>query len=100
MEKFDLKKLEKQLKLTAKESDIKADSAIFLILNNAILYNDIVDEYNAGNTAKGYTLYQISIAIFKYLSAFGQVPAKQKATDKKEDDNVLALVIKKVNAKQ
>ena len=99
MDKFDIKKLEKQLKNTAKETNIKADSAIFLILNNAKLYNDLVDEYNAGNTAKGYTIYQISIAIFKYLQAFNQVPARQKHTENNTDNTLLDVIAKVNNCK-
>jgi len=96
VEKFDLKKNEKELKQIAKDTNTKADNAIFVILNNMQMYNDIVDEYRRGNDKKVYLMYQLNASIFKQLALFGQVPAKVKES-KKSDESVLADMIKEVN---
>jgi hypothetical protein len=96
VEKFDLKKNEKELKQVAKDTNTKADSSIFVILNNMQMYNDIVDEYRRGEKTKIYLMYQLNASIFKQLALFGLVPAKVKATAK-NDDSALADIIKEVN---
>lgn len=96
MEKFDTKKHKKILEKVAKDSNIQADSTIFLIINNMLLYNDLVDDYLSGNTSKQYLLYQLSGSIFKQLSAFQQVPTKQKDNGTTEESKILN-VINKVN---
>jgi len=63
MEKFDLKKNEKELKQIAKDTKTKADATIFVILNNMQMYNDIVDEYRNGDKAKVYLMYQLNASI-------------------------------------
>ena len=96
MEKFNITKMEKELKAKAKETDTNADGAIFLIINNMRLYNDLIDDYLAGEKVKSYFMYQLNASIFKQLAAFGLVPAKIKAT-KKSDESKLLDVITKVN---
>ena len=96
MEKFDIKKAAKQLKKTAELAEINADATIFLIQNNMMLYNDLIDAYLLGDTAKVYLMYQLSGSIFKQLAAFQQVPTKQKEV-KKTEDSVILEVINKVN---
>lgn len=98
VEKFDIKKNEKELKQIAKDTDTKADATIFVILNNMQMYNDIVDEYRRGDKAKVYLMYQLNASIFKQLEKFGQVPAKVKASDK-SDESALADIIKSVNTR-
>lgn len=98
VEKFDLKKNEKELKQIAKDTNTKADNTIFVILNNMQMYNDIVDEYRRGEKTKIYLMYQLNASIFKQLALFGQVPAKVKASDK-SDGSALADIIKDVNTR-
>jgi len=96
MEKFNITKMEKELKAKAKETDTNADGAIFLVINNMRVYNDLIDDYIAGEKIKSYFMYQLNATIFKQLDTFGLVPAKQKAT-KKTDESKLLDVISKVN---
>lgn len=96
MEKFDTKKHEKLLKKVAKDTDTNADATIFLILNNMLLYNDLITEYESGKTSKSYLLYQLSGSIFKQLAAFQQVPAK-KEKNSSTDESKIFDVINKVN---
>ena len=60
------------------------------------LYNNLVDEYEAGNTNRSYLMFQLSGSIFKQLAIFGQVPAKQK-DNSNNDESKLLNIIKKVS---
>lgn len=98
VDKFDIKKNEKELKQIAKDTGTKADATIFIILNNMQLYNDIVDEYTQGDKSKVYLMYQLNASIFKQLALFGQIPIKIKPSDK-SDESALADIIKSVNTR-
>jgi len=96
IEKYNVPKTIKELKAIAKESNTKCNATIFLIANELRLYNSLVDMYNGGNDAKGYTIYQISTAIFKHLQAFNLCPIRLKE-EPKEETTYLSEVMAKVN---
>lgn len=96
MDKFDLRKIEKELKSVAESSGTKASSTIQLILSNMELYNDLIDAYRRGETVKSYFMYQLNATIFKQLEKFGLVPPKVKEI-KKTEESALADIIKAVN---
>jgi len=94
MEKFDVNKHTKLLKKVAKDSNIVADSTILLITNSMCLYNNLVDEYEAGNSNRSYLMFQLSGSIFKQLAIFGQVPAKVKDNSNTEESKLLNIISK------
>jgi len=96
MEKYDINKTVKQLRKVAKDSPSQCEGTIFLIANELRLYNELIELFNQGDTARGYTIYQIGISIFKHLAAFGQVPIRQKE-EPKQEPTFLSEVIAKVN---
>lgn len=99
MEKYNIKKLKSQLNKVAKQTDTKADAAIFIILNQMTLYNTLVDSFLQGDESKAYFLFQISANIFKQLAAFRQIPLKQKIVDTVKEDSKLDEIKRKVNEK-
>jgi len=96
IELFNISKTEKQLKKVAQESQTNSDLLIQLIINNIILYNNLVELYNGGEEKHGYKIYQLSILINKNLSQFKQIPNKEVDTE----DDILTNIINKVNNRQ
>ena len=62
MKKLNLKKLKTEL-----EKYEVAETTKELILNNILLYNDLVVTYTDGNYKLGYFLYQLNMQIFKQM---------------------------------
>jgi hypothetical protein len=60
-----------------------SESTIQLILNNILLYNDLVDKYNAGNSTNDYLLYQLNNQILKQTDNVRRVYLKMQ---EKEDE--------------
>jgi len=96
MEKYDIIKTVKQLRKVAKDSPSQCEGTIFLIANELRLYNELIDLFNQGDTARGYTIYQIGISIFKHLAAFHMIPIREKEKEH-EEPTYLSEVIAKVN---
>lgn len=96
MKKFDLKKIEKELRDINKENDIKTTAGIQLILNNIMLYNDLVDLYESGEMGKVYILYQLTGSIFKQLDKYNIYPDSTKEKITKSTDYVFDKIKNKV----
>lgn len=96
MEKFNVEKIEKNLIKVAKENNIRDMAAVHLIINNMMIYNELLQKQIEGDDKKLYLLYQMSSTIFKQLSEFHLVPLKKDKKEKK-DASVLENLITKVN---
>jgi hypothetical protein len=75
--------------------DINADdSTAELILNNVVLYNGLVEEYNSGEKVNQYLLYQLNNQIIKQIE--GVKKLNQKLNEVDEDDDAFSAMEKAV----
>ncbi len=94
IEKFNIKKLTRQLKKINKENNKPCDAGIQLITNNMMVYNELVDNINYKETKTLYLIYQMSATVFNQLKEFQIFPDKKKADNDDQDDK-LTLIKKK-----
>ena len=94
LKEFDVIKIEKQLKKTTKDNGIDNLSAVQIVVNLMMLYNDLITGYNAGDLKKVYILYQISGQIFNQLKVFGIYP-DSKLAEKSEKEEYIFNAVKK-----
>lgn len=87
---FPVEKIKKQLKDINKKRGIESDAAIHLIVNEMLLYNQVLQSYNTGDVKKVYLISQLSGQLFKSLKEFNILPSSkflQKNTDDDGFDN-------------
>lgn len=92
MKKINLKKIKNELE----NFDVN-ETTKELIINNILLYNDLLSFYNDGDTKKGYFLYQLNMQIFKQLMEL----KKDNKKDNEVKSNVTSFIdeLKKDNNK-
>jgi hypothetical protein len=85
MKKISITKVKKEL------AQLNADPATSeLIINNAQLYNDLIDKYDSGDTKNLYLSYQLNVQITKQIESVRKFSLKINGTD--EDDQFTELV--------
>jgi hypothetical protein len=86
MKKFNIKKHQKELTDINEVCKIKSTAAVQLVINNMMIYNQCLDDFNGGEQNKLYILYQMSSTIFKQLKEYKLLPTSiEEDTDKDED---------------
>jgi hypothetical protein len=76
MKKLSIQKLRKQLEA------MDADNATSeLVQNNAMLYNDLVDDYKAGGRKNIYVMYQLNQCIHKQIESVKKAGGKTTSED-------------------
>lgn len=81
MKKITIKKVKEVL------AQLYADpSTTELIMNNVILYNDLVDTYNSGKKTNQYLMYQLNNQIIKQIENVKKLNIKLSSTSIDEDD--------------
>lgn len=75
MKKYNIANLRKELGEINAKNNIQSDAAINIIINNAEIYNTLIDKLKAGDDKKLYVLYQMSATIFKQLKDFNIMPS-------------------------
>jgi hypothetical protein len=88
VKKFNIKKIEEELKEINTANDIQTTAVIQLVINNMNLYNEMLDVYKGGDTNKVFLLYQLNGQIFKQLKEFNIMPSSKKKGDNTNSSDI------------
>ena len=83
--KFDSAKIQRQLRKINKENNQPVDTGIQIIINNIIIYNNLVDKINYSEIKTLYLIFQMSSTIFNELKNFNIYPQKKTAKEKNDE---------------
>ena len=87
MKKININKIKTELNSYEIEETTKE-----LMINNIMLYNDLLKRYNDGETKISYLLYQLNMQIFKQMLELKR--DKDKVDSGKNDDSQFGKFIK------
>lgn len=83
MKKIVIKNIKSDLEL------LNADkSTTELILNNVMLYNDLVEKYKNGDVKNMYLMYQLNNQIIKQMEGIKNINLKEKSISLKNSNGV------------
>jgi len=89
VEKFDQNKIQRQLRKINKINNQPVDAGIQIIINNIIVYNNLVERIDYKEIKTMYLIFQMSSTIFNELKSFNIYPKRKTAKEINEENKAI-----------